>query len=230
MPQFEVLFCDHTELGLVCLRRRELLSQPGVRVTEMTLDHELVMSSYITDSERALARRALELCDRASLSVLVGGLGFGYTAHEALASSRVARVEVLEYLPEVIQWLESGLVPLAGELNASPRISVHRADVYARLLAPPTTRYDLILVDVDHSPDEHLGSGSATFYTADGLRRAKEHLTPGGVLGVWSYAEHSGFSGAMHQVFEQVSVEPVTVFNDLVDEEQTDWLFFGRAT
>jgi spermidine synthase len=118
---------------------------------------------------------------------------------------------------------------LATELKADPRIAVHRADVYARLLAPPTTRYDVILLDVDHSPDEHLGSGSAAFYEADGLRRAQQHLRPGGVLGVWSYAEHSGFSRAMHQVFQRVSVEPVTVFNDLVDEEQTDWLFFGCA-
>ncbi len=34
--------------------------------------------------------------------------------------------------------------------------------------------------------------------------------------------------GAGENVFEQVRVEPVTYFNDLVDEERTDWLFFAR--
>lgn len=59
-------------------------------------------------------------------------------------------------------------------------------------------------------------------------RRARRHLAPGGVLGVWSYAESSRFSRALENVFEQVRVEPVTYFNDLVDEERTDWLFFAR--
>lgn len=53
-------------------------------------------------------------------------------------------------------------------------------------------------------------------------------LAGGGVLGVWSYAEHSSFATALHSVFDEVHVESVTVVNDLVDEEQTDWLFFAR--
>jgi hypothetical protein len=34
---------------------------------------------------------------------------------------------------------------------------------------------------------------------------------------------------ALHRVFKEVRVEPITVTNDLVDEEQTDWLFFARG-
>jgi hypothetical protein len=47
-------------------------------------------------------------------------------------------------------------------------------------------------------------------------------------LAVWSYAEHSRFETALRRVFRDVRLEPVTVLNDLVDEEQTDWLFFAR--
>jgi hypothetical protein len=47
-------------------------------------------------------------------------------------------------------------------------------------------------------------------------------------LAVWSYAEHSPFATALRTVFGDVRVEPVTVVNDLVDETQTDWLFFAR--
>lgn len=32
----------------------------------------------------------------------MGGLGLGYTAHEALKSAAVTRVDVVEYLPQVI--------------------------------------------------------------------------------------------------------------------------------
>lgn len=50
-----------------------------------------------------------------------------------------------------------------------------------------------------------------------------------GILGVWSYAESSDFSRALRKVFDEVRVEPVTYFNDLVDEERTDWLFFATS-
>lgn len=228
-PKLEILAYEPTRLGLLCLRRREVPGRPGTTVTEITLDHEFLMSSRLTASEEALATSALALHAGEGLRVLVGGLGLGYTAHAALASPRVARVEVVEYLPQVIDWLRRGLVPLSAALNADPRLAVVEGDVYARLAAPPDGTFDLILVDVDHSPVETLGGASAEFYAEEGLRRARRHLAPGGVLGVWSYAAHSPFSEALRRVFPDVREEAVTVTNDLIDEEQTDWLFFARG-
>ena len=49
----------------------------------------------------------------------------------------------------------------------------------------------------------------------------------GGVLGVWSSTESSPFVDAMKRVFADVRVEKVTVWNNLIEEEQTDWLVFG---
>lgn len=227
----EILASEPTALGLICLRRRKLLSRPDIIVTEVTLNHEFLMSSYVTDSERALARLALDMHSGRDLSVLIGGLGLGYTAREALAAGgdRVSRVEVVEYLPQVIGWLEQDMVPLASELTDDDRLVVVEGDVYGRLTGPPEQKHDLILIDVDHSPEEKLGSESNSFYTAAGLRRARRHLADGGVLGVWSYAEHSPFADALREVFEEVRVEPITVWNDVVEVEQTDWLFFARG-
>lgn len=225
---FEILAWEDTPLGPLCLRRRELLSAPGTVVTEVTLDHQFLMSSLHTDSERALARVALEMHRGTSLSVLVGGLGLGYTAHAALASERVARVEAVELLPQVIDWLEGDLVPLSSELKADARFTTAQGDVYGRLTGPPGERHDLILIDVDHSPDDRLDRASGIFYTEEGLDRAREHLAPGGVLGVWSYAESSPFSQALRAVFAEVRIEPVTFYVPMVEEERTDWLFFAR--
>lgn len=230
----EILAWEDSELGVLCLRRRELLSRPGTIVTDVTLDHELLMSSYLTRSERALARLALDLHPGGALRVLVGGLGLGYTAHEVLVAGedRVAHVEVVEYLPQVIDWFERGLVPLADALRADPRIAIARGDVYGRLLRPPDPSeraFDLILIDVDHSPEEPLDSPNGLFYTEEGLRSVRRHLAPGGVLGVWSSVDHAPFTAVLRRVFAKVRIEPVTVSNDLIDEEQTDWLFFGCA-
>jgi spermidine synthase len=225
----EILAYEDSPLGPLCLRRRELLSAPGTVVTEVTLNHAFLMSSYNTASERALAGVALSMHAGAELRVLVGGLGLGYTAHAALASARVATVKVVEFLPQVIDWLQRELVPLGAALNADPRFTTVAGDIYALLAAAPGERFDLILIDVDHAPDDQLSRTNDVFYTRAGLERASGHLAPGGILGVWSYAESSPFARALREVFHDVRIEPVTFFNALIDEETTDWLFFARA-
>ena len=111
----EVLAYEPSPLGMICLRRRRLLSDPATVVTEITLDHEFLMSSHHTASERALAGRGLALHGGRELDVLVGGFGLGVTAREALTSDRVAHVEAVELLNEVAGWYERDLVPLAAE-------------------------------------------------------------------------------------------------------------------
>ncbi len=223
----KILAYEPSPLGTLCLRQRELLSEPGTIVTEITLDGEFLMSSYNTASERALARSALGMHGGDGLNVLVGGLGLGYTAREALASERVSVVEAVEFLPTVIAWFDKGLVPLAGELKADSRFRVTQGDVYARLAAPPGEPHDVILIDVDHSPEERLGKAGDSFYTEAGLKAGKRHLKPGGVLGVWSYAESSPFAGSLRKVFGEVRVEKVIFENRSSGREETNWLFFA---
>lgn len=227
-PNIEILAHEESPLGALCLRRRRLLSEPDTVVTEITLNHEFLMSSHHTASERALATEALDLHHGTELQVLVGGLGLGYTACEVLASNRVKRVGVAEMLPQVIDWMRGGLVPLSTALNADTRFDPLVCDVYALLSEPPQRQFDLILIDVDHSPAETLTGRNAGFYTEAGLERAREHLAPGGVLGVWSCAENSAFAGALRRTFAEVRATPVTFRNRHAGEEQTDWLYFGR--
>ena len=225
--KLEILAYEDTPLGPLCLRRRELLSEPGTIVTEVTLNHEFLMSSFNTDSERAISNRSVAIHGGQKLKALVGGLGLGYTAAELLKHDEVASVEVVEYLPEVIDWLRGGLVPLSETLNAAERLQISHGDVYEKLLSPSDETFDLIVIDVDHSPSDQLGEEEHAFYTAAGLEKAKLHLSEGGVLAVWSYAESSSFADALKSTFERVLVEPITTMNTLVHHEQTDWLFFG---
>ena len=124
--------------------------------------------------------------------------------------------------------MQSGLVPLSDELNGEDRLQIIKGDIYALMSDAPKTLYDLILIDVDHSPDDNLGDGNISFYTVAGLEQARQHLAENGILGVWSYAESSPFADALHEVFDSVRIEPITVENDLINETQTDWLFFAN--
>jgi spermidine synthase len=225
----EYLAAEESPLGLVCLRQRPLAGDPAEVATEITLDHQFLMSSANTASEVALAERALALHGGTHLAVLVGGLGLGYTAHAVLASPRVARLEVVEYLAPVIGWLRAGRLPLSDVLMRDSRLAVALGDVYARLAGEPAERWDLILIDVDHSPEEPLGRESASFYSESGLARARRHLAPGGVFGVWSYAESPRFADALARVFAEVHVERVCFENRVLGEEETNVLFLARG-
>jgi len=227
-PNLQILAYETTPLGDLCLRRRELLSRPGTVITEITLDHQLLMSSYITVSERALAEEALARHPGHGLAVLVGGLGLGYTTAAVLESDRVQQVEVVELFGAVVGFLQKGLIPLSEELLADSRFGVREGDAYAALGERSEEQWDLVLIDIDHSPEDHLGPGNESFYTESGLTRAKQHLAPGGILAVWSYAESSPFVDALRAAFAVVAIVPVKYVNDLVDEEHTDWLFLAR--
>lgn len=227
-PRFEILEYSETPLGVLCLRRRELVSKPGTIITEVTLDHELLMSSYYTLSETALAEQALEFHGGTGLKVLIGGLGLGYTARAALKSGRVATVDVLERLPQVISWLERELVPLGASLRAEPRLRVTEGDIFGHLGRTPEERYDAVLIDVDHSPDEQLDPLSRSFYTEAGLARAREHLAEGGVLAVWSSSGDEAFTRALEKVFAEVRLEAICWRNELIDRDQRDELFLAR--
>ncbi len=227
----ELLDYQETSLGLLCLRRRELVSRPGVVVTEVTLDHVFLMSSYHTESERALSSRGLALHEGAGdLDVLVGGLGLGFTALEALKDARVRSLEVVEFLPQVMRWLDEGWIPDSERLRSDPRFTLRQDDVFARLLDEdrPLEPVDLILLDVDHAPDELLDAANAAFYTRAGLERTREQLRPGGVLGLWSTYPSEDLEVLLGRVFDRVVVEEVSWWNDLVDVQKEDTLFFAR--
>ncbi len=226
---FEVLAAEPTDIGLIWLRQRSLSSAPGGVVAEISLDHEFLMSSETTDSERALASHGIALHGGTALRALVGGLGLGATAHQLLLSARVANVCVVELLQPILDWHARGLVPLAAALRADARFRVEHGDVYLRLLAPPRDRYELVLIDVDHSPDERLGPTSASFYAAASLARAKLHLAPQGVFGVWSYAESPRFEQELRAAFSEVHVERIAFENALDGVRETNWLYFARG-
>lgn len=230
-PLFEIIDSVDTAIGTLILRRRELLGRAGMIVTEVTIDHELLMSSLNTISECALSTAALGYHPGgAGLRVLVGGLGLGYTAHAALKDDRVALVRVVDRLPVVMKWLRDGHFPLSEPLNADKRLELVESDVYADLLGPAEETYDLILIDVDHTPTELLDEASAPFYTAQGQARVKEHLSLSGVLAIWSAGDNDDFAAVLKHVYADSRREQVVWVNELINDGQEieDVVFLAR--
>lgn len=194
-----------------------------VDVYEVKLDDEYLMSSLFTVAEVALARLGLAALAGTELDVVVGGLGLGYTARAALADARVASLVVVEALAPVIDWHERELLPFAAELTADPRTRLVLGDFFvlaasAAGLDPrtPGRRFDAILLDIDHTPNQVLHPSHAAFYQPDGLHRLAGHLRPGGVFALWSNdPPDDDFLAVVETVFADATAHVVSFHNPL---------------
>lgn len=209
MHDLELLGHADTPIGTIYLGRRQIRDRPDW-VYEIQISGNLLMSSLNNISERQLSTSALSLQEGdAPLRVLVGGLGLGYTAQAALEGPRVTSLRVVEKMDFVIGWMNRGLLPLSEEFAADDRLEIVQGDIYEDLLGPASERYDLILVDVDHAPDYQLAEGLGLFYTVEGQRQVACHLSPGGVLGVWSAWDSNAFADVLEQTYPRSYREDV---------------------
>lgn len=146
-----------------------------------------LMNSRIHGSEEMLAELACErLAGRTGVRILIGGLGMGFTAAEALKwIGPDGRVRVAEIVPAVVAWNRGPLADLADRPLEDPRIDVRETDI-ARILNKEKKAYDAILLDVDNGPAGLTRKGNHGLYTPSGLKAAYNTLRPKGVLAVWS--------------------------------------------
>lgn len=211
--RFEELDWQQTPMGEISLRRRyDLVAKADVY--EVRLGDEYLMSSLFTASERALADLGLALLDRDELTVMVGGLGLGYTAVQALEDPRVASLTVVEYSEPVIDWHRRELLPDAAGLATDPRVRIVHDDFFRRVAEEPEERYDAVLLDIDHTPDHTLHPSHAPFYSEEGLRAMSRHLVDDGVFGLWSDdPPDADFEALLGRVFPSTSAHPVDFDN-----------------
>jgi spermidine synthase len=226
--RFEELDWQQTPMGDLFLRRR-VEPTTGVDVYEVKLGDEYLMSSLFTEAEEQLAHLGLAPLAGSNLSVLVGGLGLGYTAVAALEHPVVGSMVVVDALPAVIDWHERGLLPVSGQLTGDPRTNLVLDDFFALVRREPQTRYDAILLDVDHSPRHQLDPSHADLYTVDGLSRLTRHLRDGGVFALWSDdPPDDDFLGVLDQVFATSDAHVVEFPNPLTGGTSTNTVYVAR--
>ena len=167
-----------------------------------------LMNSRQHDSEERLAEFAIDAAGRTSgASVLVGGLGMGFTVRAALDRLPAdARVTVAELVPEVVQWNRDFLGHLAGRPLDDPRVRVEVGDV-AAVLRRARDAYDVVVVDTDNGPEGTSHEGNDWLYSDAGLAVTKAALRRGGVFGVWSAFHSEPFTKRLRRAGFTVDVK-----------------------
>jgi len=216
-------------MGRVMLRKRWSLALER-DVYEMTMDGKLMMSNAVFESERALAERALALVPNDELKVLIGGLGFGFTAQVSLADSRVRELTVVECLGLVIQWHRAGLLPWSGEFISDPRLTILHDDFFSRVASGADAQYDAILIDIDDSPSLLWHDSHAAFYKSTGLEAVQKRLTRGGVLALWC-ATHPGeaFVAKAKATFAMTELMEIHFENPCLRQPETNYILLATA-
>ena len=183
---YEELAWASTPIGEISLRKRfDRVTRRWVH--EVRLGDEYLMSSQFNATEIALARIGLaEAPSEGELRVVVAGLGLGFTAHEALKDPRTRSLVVVELVGAVIAWHRAELVPDTAGLAVDPRCELVEADFFDLVRTGRCPEADVLLVDIDHSPDNLLAPANHDFYEALGLRSAAASLSDRGVLALWS--------------------------------------------
>lgn len=207
-----------TPLGDLTLRRRLEPRLDGREVFEVKLGDEYLMSSLFTESERQLAKLGLASL-AGDLDVVIGGLGLGYTAAEALKHESVRRLLVIDLFQAVIDWHRDGLVPLGACITDDDRCDLRQGDFFqlARSgfdASDPDRKFDAVLLDIDHSPEHFLDRGNQSLYTSEGLASVRSQLKPGGCFALWSNDPSSDvFTGRLSAVFRSATAHDIEFIN-----------------
>lgn len=170
-------------------------------------------------SERLLVRAALdELPGRTEMSVLLGGLGVGFSLAEAAAEPRWGRITVVEREGAVVDWHRNGqLAPFSEHALDDARVEVVEADLVAYIYASAQT-YDALCLDIDNGPDWTVTDGNVGLYAPEGLAACRERLAPGGVLAVWSARPSAAFEKSLETAgFIQVRTIEIPVIRGVPD-------------
>jgi spermidine synthase len=207
--------------GEIVLRRRPA-GDDEPDVLEIIANGTFLMDTADGRSERLLvdaALRALPEDRRAMLpSVLIGGLGVGFSLAHAVADPRWGRIAVVEREQAVIDWHHEG--PLARISKAAlvdPRTVILHTDLL-EYVRTTSDRYDALCLDIDNGPGWAVTESNENLYTEEGLAACQALLNPSGVLAVWSAQPSPTFVDALWNAgFTGVTSEEVGVARGVPD-------------
>ncbi|MFG3227476.1 spermidine synthase [Kitasatospora sp. NPDC048194] len=152
-------------------------------------------------------------------SVLIGGLGVGFSLAYAAAEPRWGRIAVVEWENAIIDWHRNGpLGAFSGGALDDERVTVLHTDLLEYLAAADGERYDALCLDIDNGPDWTVTDSNSGLYGADGLAVLWHRLRPGGVLAVWSAQPSPAFEEALRAAgFSDVATHEVPVSRGVPD-------------
>ena len=212
-PEVEVIERCLGKAGEIQLQRR------GSEY-EIIYNGIFLMATYNGASEKAAIREAIKkitVRDKDSLSVLMGGLGAGFSLREALDFKVVKRLVVSEIEPAVIRWNRGPLGQFNNWAIFDPRVELINGDFVELLKAEAagavrdySKAYEIVMVDTDNGSSWLSLPANYYLYRTEGLKLISHCLVPGGVACFWCQERETALEKHLAEIFSEVHYNTVT--------------------
>jgi spermidine synthase len=196
----------------------------GAMEYELVINGIFIMASYNHLSSELLVRNAV-MPPKNGLHILVGGFGMGYTVKEACSLQGVARIDVVEIEPVIIEWNRTWFENLNSACLEDERVHVISDDFYD-YIRRCENQYDLISMDIDNGPMMLVNDRNSRVYRAGFFKDVHSRLNHGGVFAVWSCNHAEGLQQEIDQVFGECRVQEVVEQHQ--GQNVSYFLYFGR--
>jgi spermidine synthase len=191
-----------TIVSRVHTSRGELALRSDGDFFEVISNGVFLMDTRDGRSERLLVTAALDAHPEPR-SLLIGGLGVGFSLAEAITDARLEQISVVEIEPTLVDWYET---ELGGSAHRDPRVEIVIGDI-----ATHDGSYDVICLDVDNGPDWTVTDANTDLYDDAGTAALRRRLTTNGVLAVWSAHEVAAYEELLRTHFRDVQARTVDV-------------------
>lgn len=192
---------------------RALTENGEIQLQKRGSDYEIIfngtflMATYNGDSERRLVSTALKAAKNPR-SVLIGGLGVGFSLEEALRSGQIERITVVEIEKKIIDWNHTYLAEFSHHGLLDPRVEVVHAD-FMEWLPGCQERYDVICLDIDNGPDWLVMDKNHQLYSDAGINELLRIINESGAISFWSAARSEIFEQQLGKWFEYIDIHSV---------------------
>lgn len=178
------------------------------------LNGQTLMQSAQSASELLLGELAVAgLVGQPSPSVLIGGLGLGFSLRSVLAKTgATTTIHVAELIPQVVDWNREFLADVNRMLVDDPRVTIFTDDVWNILNRTAPSRYDALLLDIDNGPTAMVQQPNARLYRPQGIRLILAALKPGGRAAIWSAAPDHAYADRLSEAGFQAEAIPAKLY------------------
>ncbi|AKG36159.1 spermine/spermidine synthase domain-containing protein [Paenibacillus durus] len=190
---------------------------------EIISNGTFLMATYNGESEKLLVKAALDACGKDKCSVLIGGLGVGYSLAEAIGDARTEQVIVVEIEEKIIDWYRSIFAEFTGNAVDNKKANIIHADLIQWISQTQET-FDAICLDIDNGPDWTVFQENKCLYGDEGLKTLSRLLKPNGVISFWSSSSSADFLERLHIHFSTVT----TLSIDTNQSEEPDFIYLSK--
>lgn len=174
---------------------------------EIIFNGTFLMATYNGESEKLLVSQAIEAV-KSPRTVLIAGLGVGFSLGEALGYSMLEKITVVEIEEKIIEWNRTHLAEFSNYGLLDPRVEVVQAD-FIDWMSDCRRKYDVICLDIDNGPDWLVMDNNGQLYDDQGIRSLLNILNESGAVSFWSAAKSDTLEKRLRQWFDKVKIKAV---------------------